>query len=856
MVVFAIFGILALSNLRGIHEPYGYPLNTSKYCSFNTYEDDGIININAALGYFQDKSDKYGSLFNIGGPFLHMARLAVWSGEKLGLITVFDVPQMYLMYPEQFQRVWVFFGAFKLLFTIFLPAVAYWLCSNHLDRRTGVIAAWLLAVSPFIPVFEQRMKVDSVCLTVGLLSLLFQIQYIKTKALKHLLVAAGLLGLSFSMKLITLPLGFTLALSYVWAWRVHGFGRFGWGRAVSAVGILTAMFLAANPSFGPYFVTWIKDYARYFHSGNELRDQISFQQALTARFSDLAPLLGTAGSFSWAPALAIAAWNAIFNNNRECTCSLVMLLVYLAGYVLFVIAFGPLRFATITYYFYSGAVILTILTAYALAQTMEYFQNQRLSAAAVAVLTLVMVCMSLHDSFQIQMYLAEPTNRQRMHAWIDEHVPKHASIGLPLPESSDVFNYLLRLDPFVRRLVPVGPDGALAGAKSPQYLLRILPPAGEQNFRTEGYAPVAKFDARPDASCVGVETIYQDEGYELLRMSAASSATESSSDGSIESQVGEWLARDVENGFNFFSYHAGKSFPISLEAWRKTGETVLPMPTRAFTGAIRPGGREAVLSFLHEVPPSLLTLWGVKYVLADSNDPEFRTKSLGDERLRLYEKARFRAVADLPDPKGAIGLYGVGGYLGQAFFIPDAPLLLESRTSLLHRMTGRSTIKGYGAFGGADGLAGITALEVSLHVRANTPLDLILKSGQRRISILIEPGEYDLLLPFDLDPQAGEAGYEVNGISGPADFSILSLSARPLTILATPNVSAEGSDFQAAFARADISAPGRIVFALPWHRYWRAHVDGRPVEPQRGLGNTVAVPVPAGRHLVAIHFGR
>ncbi|MFP5238480.1 MAG: hypothetical protein ACLGQW_01490, partial [Acidobacteriota bacterium] len=194
-VLLAVFLLLAaqltaITGLRGAADPEGYPLNTSKPLRVNTFEDDGVIGLRAALGYSTLHEDRFSYLFGVGGPVLHAARPVMAALDRLGLITRFEDPSLYLLYPQELERAYKAFAVYQLLaFTMWLPLAGWLLLSRHVSRPAGVWAAWLLALTPFLTGFETRLKPDSAALLMGILSLHFALNHFRDGGRRNLLAA-------------------------------------------------------------------------------------------------------------------------------------------------------------------------------------------------------------------------------------------------------------------------------------------------------------------------------------------------------------------------------------------------------------------------------------------------------------------------------------------------------------------------------------------------------------------------------------------------------------------------------------------------------------------------------------------
>jgi hypothetical protein len=73
-------------------------------------------------------------------------------------------------------------------------------------------------------------------------------------------------------------------------------------------------------------------------------------------------------------------------------------------------------------------------------------------------------------------------------------------------------------------------------------------------------------------------------------------------------------------------------------------------------------------------------------------------------------------------------------------------------------------------------------------------------------------------------------------------------------VAATPERLAEGVGF--VWARVSSPRQGLLVWSRTYFRAWRATVDGTAVEPVLTDGHLVGVPVPAGDHVVEVHWSK
>ena len=69
---FLIINTITIVNIRGVVDEGGYLWN-SRFIPINTYEDDGRLNVYAAIGY-RGFHKSYEHLINIGGPYIDVLR--------------------------------------------------------------------------------------------------------------------------------------------------------------------------------------------------------------------------------------------------------------------------------------------------------------------------------------------------------------------------------------------------------------------------------------------------------------------------------------------------------------------------------------------------------------------------------------------------------------------------------------------------------------------------------------------------------------------------------------------------------------------------------------------------------------
>ena len=828
--------LTAITGLRGAADPEGYPLNTSKPLRVNSFEDDGVIGLRAALGYSTLHEDRFSYLFGVGGPVLHVARPVMAALDRLGLITRFQDPSLYLLYPKELERAYKAFAVYQLLaFTMWLPLAGWLLLSRHVSRPAGVWAAWLLALTPFLSGFETRLKPDSAALLMGILSLHFALNHFRDGGRRNLLAAWGLLGLSASIKLTCVPFaGVLLWLGFV---RIRREGAHLLPWLAQAAGACAVAFIAANPLplFGlANIARWLGGYMQVMHApqaqaataqsgyfGLILRHLFTLDVFFgpLLKWAYPAALLGA--GLLWARSrFAVSAWAALW-----AACLLQM------GYMS--VAAGR-TFAEISYYYYTSSALGLLMLACGLGWLQERLAVRGLAGRAMtAVLAAVALLPLAWADLAALRYATSPTNRQLCHAWIEINVPGGASVGVPLGESGQPVSQFFRVDPFRWAVVAVGARLELLAERRPEYLLTVSDKLGEPAPEVPGYSLAASFDAGGTLPRDQIG-LFQDEVYRVYRNDAQ--PLPPTGKALAELALGDLARRDPEQGFQVLQYQGTRFYPITLELFAKSGGTLLPYPTAALAGSLRHAS--SPVAFVHHAGPLALALWGVKYVYA-RQDGEFRENALGPYGFKRLE------VPGIAGGEGEPAAFLYPGYAGQAFFASDAPWTTQAATRGLIRLR---PLPGAGRLlenpGGGP-------VEVRLEIESDVPADVVLTGGPARRSFLAGPGSTVLHVPYE----GGEhVDYELNPAKAGGTVRLLKAEARPMLLSASPVVSKVSVGAMASFAELEPGPQGRVLFALPWHHRWAAEVDGRPVRPEPGPAGVVAVPVPAGARQVALRF--
>ncbi len=841
--------LIVIGKMRGIGDHEGYLLNTSRIFSINTYEDDGSANIALALGHAENLPRYLPYGMDIGGPYLYLGRLVLRAADRLGLITIFADPSLYLLYPDTYKSVWKTFAIYKAALLILVPLSLYWLCSNHYNRSSGILAAWIFVAMPFVPGFETRLKVDSLAVAVGLLSIIHQLQYVRTRQERYFIYAAIWLGLTLSMKFIFIPAGVTLACIHAYCsinhpGRLHYFFK----KGLLAAFALLAVYVMANPMALSGWLVYAQSITR--HLGENTTNPISTLSALWLRWSSLDIFLGPIFIWIIPPALILFSWLIFYSKEYRLLFGTLLALLILQT-IYFSVSFrGTL--ANTTYYYYSHSIVVIPIISICII----WFRT--LTIAKIPWLTFLVtlaICISIILTFKTQFniirYLTSLTDRQSMLLWINQNLPPGTSLGVPIEKDTNVINTLIQVDPFTYRVIPVGKDAALVTQFNPDYVLWVRTDPSTPPLAVPGYTLAARFND-------GVELphnrydLYQEEVYEIYaRREKISPRIIPKSPWDLEYDIGQFVRQDPELQFNILQFQGLHFYPITLNLFRKTQSTVSPFPTQAFATSIRYG--TSPLAYIHQADPLCLTLWGIKYVIADMRpESAFVKNTITTPEVPLVPVQRLLTTFD--NQAREIGIFKNTSYLGQAFF---AAAPNPSEVITLRKARGRlleHPIKTYGELYPENLLqtGNISALEAHFIIETDTTVDILIKNSHYKQSYLVGPGYHDIILPFSVTKTNESVSYEINPISESGKITVHALSASPLRLERTPIVSFSDVDPNHGFVHVESTEPGRVIFALPDHGLWRAEVDGQKVKTMPGPAGCVSVPIPAGEHFIAL----
>ena len=831
--------LIAITGMRGVVDPEGYPLNTSQKFSLNVYEDDGIMGLKASLGYNRLYEDRFSYLFGIGGPVLHAAKPVMILLGRLGIISRFDQPGLYQMYPHELSAAYKAFAVYQLLaFTIWLPVVAYVLLSSHVSKAAGVWGAWLFALTPFLTGFEGRIKPDTPALLFGLMSLHFSLQHFKLGKERQHLLAWGLLGLSTAIKLTCVP--FLGVLVWVHIARAKRVDERWLGSLLFGVLASVFIFIAANPLFLAGLgdiVHWLAGYMNAMHATPVLNDVSDPGLAgLAVKLANLQVFFGPV--LRWAYPVLLAGYGAIWISRRFPLTAWSVLWVACLLQILYMLIVSGHALIGATYYHYTSASLGLLLLAVCLdrVQSVLLRTGQRAGLLANLVLCVMVIGPLVRADLSVLQFVVSPTNRQLCHQWISRNIPEGSNIGVPQPANSQPVSQYLQIDPFRYSVTPVGARLELLSERRPQYLAMVSNELESAPLDIPGYSLLANFDAGTELPRDQIG-LFQDEIYRVYKCQIP--PLPAAGPPRMELGLGNVIRRDREQGFAVLQYQALRFYPISLNLFYKSGQTLLPFPTGAFTGSLR--HESSPVAYVHHVGPLALSLWGVKYIWA-KQDGAFLENVIGGG----YP---VEAVEPPVDGSGMEGLkaYRFLNYRGKALFAPDE---IWTKRAASYRVLWKRSLPRAGTLldGPHEG-----DVEVSLEVDADGPVDVVLTGGPMRRSFLLGPGRNTLDVPYEC---GSTVEYEVNPVHQGDGVSILCTAARPLDLVGAPVVVQATMDPLWSFASVDAPKPGRVFFALPWHSHWAAEVDGSKAQAEPGPAGVVGVPVGAGVHNVSLRFVR
>ena len=849
LAVFILLNLTAILHIRGVADQEGFILNTSKFIPVNTYEDDAQVSIFHALWYVGETKDTFTVATNFGGPLLHLAKPVLWLGSKIGLIKRFDDVYLYVTYPEELARVFKLFSIYKLALLTLLPLSMYWLLANFFSQRAGELAAWLVAAMPFLTGFELRLKPDGLVFALAMLSVLHQLEFIRSARSRHLYLAAVLMALSFSMKFTLASIGVFFCLSFVAGIKRQGYtivSREAFGMFARATGLALAVFVLANPRILPGLAIFADFVVRYSAVTANADNALGIWGTLGFRLLHFESFVGPWLNYLVLPAVLLAVIIAL--RDRLTLTPWTYLVGLFTIHLFFIWKVGHhLVVKILTYYYYTPALLVLLFLALFLDYTLKIARDKpvMLTAAYGAIITVIVL--TFGENHKVLTFVTGPSTRQQATAWMEANLPRGASLGLPLPSAGHfVFNDRFLVDPFRYRLFTLGLAGERVHAILPDYFVEVRTnPIQNPPLSPSGYEPIAVFDS---GSPLPREMFgsYQDDIYTVFRRVIPGPASLPPGPADADFALGLTLASDPERSFALISYKASGIFPLSLNVWFRDGGRYTPVGASLFTASVR--SSLSPPAYLHQLSPDLLMLWGVKYVQA-TVDQAFTQEVLNGGRFDLEP-----LPIDTPLPEG-MRLYRNRGYKGMAHFLPDPrPQEVYECAERWGGILLRHRLKTYGELYPAK-LWDTTRpqrLRVRMEVTCDAPMDMLLKGGAQTESILLGSGHNFIDYPYTIGDAPSGLSFEINPTAPGASCRVRSLRTEPLRIESA--ATAWSISLKEAFVTVDVDKPGELTLSLPYHPFWHAVVGGVEVAVHRGCGNTVSVPVQPGHQLISVRY--
>lgn len=867
LAAFLIINSITILNVRGVADNSGYQWNSARYIPVNTYEDDGRLNVYAALGY-KGFLEKIENLINIGGPYIHITRFLVWAGDKAGVIKKFDNSFDYYLYPEEYLKIWKFIGLCKTwLFLVWMPLVIYWIGSRHFSEATGALSTWLTVSIPFITGFEPRIKADSVAIILGLFSLLWQLEYIKSHRNKHLYLAAAFLGISFSVKFNMLPAFLTLIIVYAITLRRSGKNIFefkSWKIFFSAAVIAAILFVVANPFAIKGMFPHLK---RLFAFAVEVKDHSS--PGLIPVFNSIwYRIIHFDSHFGWAlnllviPAILFAFFR-MFLRDSDHSVSNNIIFIFLIGFIAYMAVIVREWVVLLTYYYYAPAIVMIVLISDFLAAAWDktLLFGRRALVIMTAMLIVFIIGATAYENSRVFAYMASKTNRQEMYSWFEKNIPGGAVVGIQMTPTHSFFNQYMRLDPFKYRLVHIGTQAELLEKSQPDYLIWILFSKDSKTVENKDYKMIAEFSKGADLPHERYD-LYQEEVFQVYkRVNPITDISQRNILGELEYELGALMRDDKEDEFRMLQFRGLSFMPGWLNLMRKEDQTLQYDSSLSFEDSIRGDKPEhAKYAYIHQIDPTMLQLWGVKYVLARMNmgdDSPFEKHVLQSGHYNLKEVYKYETM--FGDEKRDVGLFYNNEYMGQVLFAQFDKKEDDNTARIPFWKTlwsGYEKQEKEGILYDESAMKKLTTdnIAVYIEIKSTTPVSVYIKGGGNEEYWNIGSGEQRIWMPYRIFKRDEAITYRVNPIEGDGSIVVNKIYASPLNLYADPVVSNVKISKRGGAAAINASSEGDVIFSLPYHKYWKAKVDGVSALVKKGLGGTVAVGVPQGRHLVEVYF--
>lgn len=866
LAAFLIINSITILNVRGIVDDVDYRWNNAHHIPINTYEDDGRLNVYAALGY-KGFSERHEHLINIGGPYIHIARFLLWTGDKIGIVKIFDDPYAYYLYPNEYLKIWKFIGLYKVwLFLIWLPIVVYWIGARHFSPATGSLAAWLTVSIPFITGFEPRIKADSVAMVLGFFSILWQLEYIRNHNRKYLFLAAIFLGASFAVKFNLLSAALTFLLSYLVVVRKNGQDLRSyrtWQNLWHAAVVAAITFIIANPYFVKGFISYSKmllGQTVAVNKGKTLLDMSSIFYSIWYRIIHFDSHFGTVLNWLVIPALFFAVIHLFIKRSQRSIAG-TMLLIVLIGFVAYIAVVMRDAVIYLTYYYYAPAIVLLILISDLLSAIWEKaISIGRIASFVVGMSIVFIIGFTAYENSRVFAYMVSKTNRQNMYEWIEKNIPQGTVIGIPMAPTHSYFNQWIRLDPFKYRLVHIGTRGEQLEENQPDYFIWILFSKDSQMPDGKDYIKIADFSKGTDLPHERYD-LYQEEAFHVYKRVSEPDISRRSILGELEYELGALMRDDKEDEFRILQFRGLSFMPGWLNLLRKEKQTLQYDSSLSFESMIRGDKPEhAKYAYIHQIDPTMLQLWGVKYVLARVNMGDkspFEEHVLQSGHYNLKEVYKYETM--FGDGKRDVGLFYNNEYMGQVLFAQFDKKEDDNTARIPFWKTlwsGYEKQKKEGILYDESAMKKLTTdkIAVYIEIKSTTPVSVYIKGGGNEEYLDIGSGQQRIWMSYRIFKNDGVITYRVNPVEGKGSIVVNKIYASPLNLYASPVVSNAKISKRGGAAAINARSEGDVIFSLPYHKYWKATVDGVSAPVKKGLAGTVAVGIPQGMHLVEIYF--
>ncbi|MDT8445824.1 MAG: glycosyltransferase family 39 protein [bacterium] len=806
----------------------GFEAQWGHYIPVAKYEDDGRINVYAAAGYLNNRQDRFWSLINIGGPFIHLAKPVFWLADSLGLIRIYQDSDTYLVYPQEYHRLWKLFGLYKAWFWMIwlLPGI-WWVLSRHQSIQAAWLGVLLTALLPFVVTFAVRLKADLPAIIVGVYAVLLLLESLKRRKFSWLLGCAVMLGFSFSIKMNVLPLG----LGLIWGLgRLHQNWKQTIGRAALLGGALLGAFFISNFNAVYGVITFVQGLMAHnlapLDSSRSLLESISsFVQAQVYRMLRLDALLGRPLNLFYLPVLGAASWVAW----RRGTDFLRLMVGFQWLYFVYMLLIMQERLEVLTYYYYGTAIFAIFLFSWALDSLLLALKKQSLNSQRAGVfLTSLLILATGWEQFQIARYLFGPTNRDLAVEWLDQKATATSRIGIPMPQGGSFVTPWIRLDPFRHRLEQIGGNAELLEEKRPDLVLWVKYSPESASFSNANYQLVQRFNAGADLPHERYD-LYQEEQYEIYQR--LQPPEDRISDGEIYYQTNRL---PLMEGDRLLHYQAWSMNIMHTSFYQKT-KTGLHFSEHSVMPPYL--GRQTINAALYAQPMQLetplLTFWGVRGVVGvDRNG--FKAS------LLEHQDAPFEPIMTQPS------LYSIQGdeiLMGQVKH-PFGPAVVihwikhERSDSAVPLAIPTEELYHENHWA----LIGLT-------VKAGTQGGVVnVLGGKHLAGLIVRPGESQLRFPFEIKP-GGSARFELLG----EEVEILDQEVGLLEAKVIPREQIRLNPWGADI-KVTLEASGEVSLALPFHDQWEVSVNQQETQYQMGPGGMISIPLDAGTYEIKVRY--